>query len=128
MARFYLDEDIDPEVGSILERHTHDAVHAYDLGNRSVPDPQHLLVAAEAQRVLVTFNRRDFQTLHQFWTALNVWGNLDRRHNGILTAWGQIDAVPWANLLHTFVSGRTNLTNQMWGWNIQQQDWLPFGW
>ena len=128
MARFYLDEDIDPEVGSILERYTHDVVHAYDLGNRSVPDPQHLLVAAEAQRILVTFNRRDFQTLHQFWTALNIWGNLDRRHAGILTAWGQINAEPWADLLHAFANWAPELGNEMWGWNIQQQDWFPFGW
>ncbi len=128
MARFYLDEDIDPEVGIILEQHAHNVVHAYDLGNRAVPDPQHLLVAAEAGRVLVTFNRRDFQTLHQFWTALNIWGNLDYRHAGILTTWGQIDAKSWAGLLHNLAFRNQELENEMWGWHRQQNDWVRLGW
>ena len=32
VARFYLDEDIDPEVGRILERNDHDVLHAYNVG------------------------------------------------------------------------------------------------
>ena len=128
MARLYLDEDIDPEVGRILERNAHNVIHAYDLGNRSVPDPQHLQLASRANRILVTFNRRDFQALHQFWTALNIWGVLDGSHSGILTTWGQIEAAPWANLIHTFLSGTRGLDNEMWGWDRQQQDCTGLGW
>jgi hypothetical protein len=112
MAQFYLDEDVSPQVGQLLAAQGHDYVHARDLGNRGMPDPQHLLVAANAGRVLVTFNRRDFGPLHQFWTALNIWGTLDRRHAGILSSWGQIPIGEWAGLNHDFMSPEPALDNQ----------------
>ena len=90
MARLYLDEDIPPEVGEALTQYNHDVVHAVQAGNQSIPDPAHLLIAAEAGRILVTFNRRDFRQAHQLWTALHSWGNLDKSHAGILTSMGQI--------------------------------------
>ena len=128
MARFYLDENIPREVQLILSRYAHDVVHAYDLGDRSVPDPEHLQVAARDNRILVTYNRRDFRLLHQFWTALNAWGNLDQRHAGLLTSWGDIPDEPWANLVHNFVSQDPDLDNHMWEWLPQQQKWERFGW
>ena len=91
-------------------------------------DPEHLLASARAGRILLTFNRRDFRVLHQLWTALNAWGNLDRSHSGILTALGEIDDVLWANLVHDFVNDHPDIDNQMWEWRRQQEDWLPFGW
>ena len=128
MARFYLDENISRNVESALAQNAHDVVHSVDLGNRSRPDPEHLQAAAESARILVTFNRRDFRVLHQFWTALNAWGTLDRRHAGILTSWGDISDEPWAALVHDFVSQRRNLNNEMWEWRPQQQEWERFGW
>lgn len=128
MARFYLDENISREVESTLSQNAHDVVHAVDMGNQSKSDPEHLLVAARDDRILVTFNRRDFRVLHQFWTALNVWGRLDQRHAGILTSWGDIPDEPWADLVHAFVSQGRNLNNQMWEWRRQQQRWFRFGW
>ena len=128
MARFYLDENIPREVQLVLSRYAHDVVHAFDLGNRSVSDPEHLQVAARDSRILVTYNRRDFRLLHQFWTALNAWGNLNQRHSGVLTSWGDIPDEPWANLVHDFVSQDPDLDNQMWEWLSQQQQWRRFGW
>lgn len=128
MARFYLDEDIPPEVSEILAHYNHDVVHAMATGNQSIPDPVHLLIAARAGRILVTFNRRDFRQAHQFWTALHSWGNLDQPHTGILTSMGQISNNEWADLLHAFVSQGRNLNNQMWEWRRQQQRWFRFGW
>ena len=72
MARFYLDKDVSPQVGRLLAQHGHDSVHTYELGNQRTPDPEHLLVAANAGRVLVTFNRGESGPLHQFSTALNI--------------------------------------------------------
>ena len=128
MARLYLDEDIPPEVGEALTQYNHDVVHAVQAGNQSIPDPAHLLIAAEAGRILVTFNRRDFRQAHQLWTALHSWGNLDKSHAGILTSMGQIPKNEWADLVHTFVSGGQELENRMWEWRRQQQQWRRFGW
>ncbi len=128
MARFYLDENVPRQVGQLLSQEGHDSVHAYDLGNRQTPDPEHLLVAANTGRVLVTFNRKDFGLLHQFWTALNIWGTLPQRHSGILSSWGQIPDGQWAVRIHSFMSPDPVLDNQMWEWQRQQQRWRYFGW
>ena len=128
MARFYLDEDIPPDVVPILVHYNQEVVHVVESGNRSLSDPEHLLIAARSERILVTYNRRDFRQLHQFWTALNVWGNLGQRHAGILTCWGQVPKIQWAILVHDFVSRGSNLDNQMWEWKRQQQEWEQFGW
>ena len=128
MARFYLDEDIPPDVGEALTRYNHDVVHAVEAGNQSIPDPVHLLMAARDGRVLVTFNRRDFRQAHQFWTALHSWGNLDQPHAGILTSMGQVPKIEWAHLVHDFVSQGPDLDNQMWEWRRQQRLWKRFGW
>lgn len=128
MARFYLDENISRDAEHLLTRYGHDALHSVDLGHRAMPDPQHLFAAADDNRILLTFNRRDFELLHQFWTSLNAWGNLDRPHSGILTAVGEINDLQWANLVHAFVRQRQNLDNQMWEWRRQQQEWRRFSW
>ncbi len=128
MARFYLDENIDTAVGRTLARSGHDVVHAYDLGNRSTPDSQHLWVAANDGRVLITFNRRDFEQLHRFWLALNTWEIFNRVHAGIITSWGKIPRDQWADLVHEFVRPSQNLDNQMWEWRPRQQEWTPYGW
>ena len=128
MARFYLDENVSRDAELLLARYGHDSLHCVDAGTRSHQDPEHLQSASVAGRILVAFNWRDFRLLHQFWTALNAWGNLGQSHSGILTSLGEIDDILWANLLHAFVSERTSLTNQMWEWRPQQGRWFPFGW
>ena len=128
MARFYLDENLSRDAESLLAQYGHDALHCVDAGNKGKSDPEHLQVAAVAGRILVTFNWRDFRLLHQFWTALNTWGNIGQPHAGILTSLGEIDDIQWANLVHVFASEKQTLTNQMWEWRRQQGDWFPFGW
>lgn len=128
MARFYLDEDIPREVGRILTQRSHDVVHVFDLGGRSMIDPEHLLAAARAGRILVTFNRSDFRQLHQLWITLNVWGNSHQPHAGILTSWGQVPANDWAELIHNFVDQTGSLDDRMWEWKRQQLVWERFGW
>ena len=128
MARFYLDKDVSPRVGRLLAQHGHDSVHTYELGNRRTSDPEHLLVVANAGRVLVTFNRGESGPLHQFWTALNIWGTLSQSHAGILSSWGQIPAIEWAGLIHSSVSPEPALDNQMREWQRQQRSWRLFGW
>ena len=127
MARCYLDEDTPREVGSILTRYGHDVVHAYDLGNQGITDAEHLQLAANAGRILVTYNRRDFEDLHRLWVALNAWEVIARQHAGILTTWGQIPIEPWADLINDFLALRPSITNVMWRWQRQQRQWQPVG-
>ena len=128
MARLYLDENIEPAAGRLLAQFGHDVVHAYDLGNHSTPDSQHLWVAANDGRILVTFNRRDFEQLHRFWLALNAWEVFNRRHAGILTSWGNISRDQWATLVHDFVAQGRDLDNRMWEWRPRQGRWESYGW
>jgi len=128
MASFYLDEDIPYEAGRLLVQQGHDAVHAYDLGHRNMPDTEHLLFASSEGRILLTFNREDFRVLHRTWTALTTWHLLLQHHAGILTSWGQIPANEWADRVNNFVGQDRSFDNQMWEWRRQQQRWQQFGW
>ena len=133
MVRIYLDEDISRDTKRALEQSGHDVVHASDIGYRSMPDPQHLKYAAETGRVLVTFNRRDFRDAHKIWVALSIWTDINTDHAGILTPWGPISNVEWADLVHEFLSrlpmqyGHPDIYNQMWEWQRQQRQWMKFG-
>ena len=120
MARFYLDEDTPVAVRTLLAGHGHDVVHAYDLGRRNIPDTEHLLYAAQHGQILITFNRLDFRELHRVWTALNTWSIISQHHAGILTSWGQIPALQWADLVHGLFGQDRNLDNQMLEWRRQQ--------
>lgn len=128
MALIYLDEDVSVAVGPLLAGRGHDVIHAFDLNNRQVPDPDHLLYAANSGRIMVTHNRKDFEELHRVWLAVTSWGLMDRVHSGILTTWGQISAEVWANLLDEFLLLNDAIRNQMWRWRRQQEEWEPVGW
>ena len=114
MARLYLDEDQSVRLRPLLAQRGHDVIHAYDLGNRAIPDTAHLRIAAAAGRILVTYNYRDFVALHRLWLALNSWLDLPREHAGILTTWGDITAVEWAGLIHLFIGDNPEMRNRMW--------------
>jgi predicted nuclease of predicted toxin-antitoxin system len=89
---FLLDEDITPAVAEGLRRRGIDAVSVHDLGlaNARVPDEAHLAAAATAGRVLVTYNRADFQALDAQWRLD------DRPHAGIL--WCAERSIPRRNV------------------------------
>ncbi len=80
--RFYLDEDVNPEVAAILRGFSCDAVHAYEQGNISLPDEEHLRRAARQKRCLVTRNRDDY-------IRLTVEGFGGEPHAGVVI-------VPWS--------------------------------
>jgi predicted nuclease of predicted toxin-antitoxin system len=77
---FFLDEDLSYRVAEGLRRVGIDAVSATELGrsNRRLPDQQQLEYAAAEGRVLVTYNRADYQTLDI------EWRNQGLTHPGIL--------------------------------------------
>jgi len=78
--RFLLDEDIAPAVAAGLRRVGIDCLSVYDPGStqRGASDAAHLVRAAGEGRVLVTFNRKDFQALHTEWQDAGL------SHAGIL--------------------------------------------
>lgn len=78
--RDLLDEDITQAVAVGLRARGVDAlsVHEIGRGNQGISDSAQLDYAAEQSRVLVTFNRDDFQALDALWYADS------RQHSGIV--------------------------------------------
>lgn len=61
--RFYLDEDIPTAAAGAARGLGLDAVHANETEPGPRPDDVHLVIAAAAQRIVVTYNRDDYLTL-----------------------------------------------------------------
>jgi hypothetical protein len=64
----------------------HDVVFAGDAGRAGRTDAWHFRQALEQQRVLITFNRRDFEYLHKLWTTLVILGSAHADHSGVVTS------------------------------------------
>lgn len=78
--RLLLDEDISRRVAEGLRAVGVDAISVQEIGRggRRVPDEEQLVYATEQGRVLVTYNRHDFQELDAKWREEG------RRHADIL--------------------------------------------
>jgi predicted nuclease of predicted toxin-antitoxin system len=63
--RFYLDEDLSPQIAERLRKRGIDAVSALEAGNIQLSDREQLAHAAQAGRCLVTRNVRHFVLLAQ---------------------------------------------------------------
>lgn len=67
--RFLLDEDVSHRVAQGLRQRGIDAVSVHEIGrgNRRLPDEEQLIYAAKDGRVLVTYNRSDYQVPDAAW-------------------------------------------------------------
>ena len=65
MARLYLDENVDPDLGEILRALGNDVTSVHELGHDGHPDKSVLEFASRNERAVVTHNRRHFLTLHR---------------------------------------------------------------
>jgi predicted nuclease of predicted toxin-antitoxin system len=86
--RFLLDEDLSQQVAIGLRARGIDAVSVHEIGrdNQRISDEIQLAFAVEQGRVMVTYNRRDFQLLDARWREEG------RTHAGIL--WGLQSVIP----------------------------------
>ena len=85
MVRLYIDEQLGDFVLPLTAQ-GHDVVFAGDVGRAGRTDTWHFREAIDLQRVILTFNRRDFEYLHKLWTSLHILKVIETRHAGILTA------------------------------------------
>jgi len=66
-VKLYLDEDISPRVAQALRQQGRDAISSHEVGNDGLPDEAQLHYAAQHERHLVTYNRRDYLILADRW-------------------------------------------------------------
>lgn len=76
--RLLLDEHIWIELVTRLTQHGYDVTHIVSLGKRGLDDSSILELAAREDRVVLTFNSRDFMSL-----ALQ-WFEVGKDHAGIV--------------------------------------------
>ena len=79
-AALYCDEDVSVVLAAMLRARGFPVTTTRDAGHRGRTDEQQLRVAADADRILVTHDRADFERLHRQWLESA------RRHVGILIA------------------------------------------
>jgi len=79
-VQLYLDTDVQKKLARLLRERGFDAISAYEVGHAHLPDPEHLIYAAEQERVLLTYNIGDFMRLYQ------AWWNEGRQHAGVVVS------------------------------------------
>jgi Domain of unknown function (DUF5615) len=85
VTRLYLDHDVSLELARLLRIAGHDVTTAQALGLAHASDDEHLLIAFQQERVLLTHNRKDYVLLDTAWRRWPlVWGVAGPAHAGIL--------------------------------------------
>lgn len=84
--RLLLDEDLSGRVAEGLRLRQVDAASVHELNRTAMTDEQQLAFATAQARVLVTYNRTDFQILDAQWRMKGL------THTGIL--WGNERSIP----------------------------------
>jgi hypothetical protein len=126
MANLYLDEDLANFAQPLLDI-GHRSALARDVGPGRT-DAWHLTTAAKQQRILVTFNERDYRYLHRLWTSLRIFGLFSRKHFGILTATKQLDPVTWVPAIHSLLETGQETQERMWIWHPTHEEWREDAW
>lgn len=111
MAAFYLDHDVAQDLRNALQSLGHDVVTSQQLGQAAASDPQQLLTAARAGRILVTHNRKDYELLTDAWATWTMPFN----HAGVLV----IPQQRWtiaetAENIDRFIRSRQPLSDQLY--------------
>jgi len=73
VRRIYIDEDaMSDALAAALRAFGFDVETAQGAGMRGRADPDHLRLAADTQRVLYSYNRRDFLRIHAQWLGAGI--------------------------------------------------------
>ncbi|MGI8855688.1 MAG: DUF5615 family PIN-like protein [Thermomicrobiales bacterium] len=101
----------------LLRTAGHDSVTARELRMEAAGDDEHLLVAAKTDRILVTYNVKDFRLLHDAWQRWSGDWNVARRHAGILIIPDSWLAPHATEQLDAFVQAVQSVANELHEWN-----------
>ncbi|MCI0777237.1 MAG: hypothetical protein J4N95_03570, partial [Chloroflexi bacterium] len=88
----------------------------------------HLTTASKRQRILITFNLRDYRYLHRLWTSLRIFGLFSRKHFGILTATGQLEPNAWVPAINDLLGTGQPAEERMWIWSPSRGQWSEDEW
>ena len=120
MGAFLLDEDTPVRLETLLIDRGHSAIHIDTLGRKSAPDPRNFHDAAAQNLTLVTFNRRDYELLHDAWQTWTHERGVRWQHAGILIL-SQVQGMPpeqYADLINTLVrEPGTDLDTALYNWD-----------
>ena len=105
MARLYANENFPYAVVRELRALGHDVLTVAEAGNagQRIPDEAVLAYATQAERAVLTINRRDFIRLHR--------QGID--HAGIIVCTQDADASDQAQRIHAAVTSAGALTNML---------------
>lgn len=105
MAHLYADEDFDLAVVVELRRFGHDVLTVQEdgCGNRGVPDEGVLALAKHLDRAVLTFNRKDFISLH----------NQNAEHKGIVVCTRDPDVIALAARIHAAIEECSSLDGEL---------------
>ncbi len=128
MALLCVAEDLSREFVDLLAARGHDVVYAVDSATTGRTDAWHLQRASVEQRILITFNDRDYRFLHRLLTTLWVFQAFRGRHAGIVTATAQVEPSVWLPALDELLVGEQELTGRMIVWHPSRREWREDAW
>lgn len=106
MARLYTNENFRKRIVEILRKLGHDVLTSFEAenANLSIPDDKVLEFAHQNNRIVATFNRKDFIHLH----------NQNPTHSGIIVCTEDKDNMALAQRIHDELSLlKGNFDNQL---------------
>jgi Domain of unknown function (DUF5615) len=103
MAKLYTNENFRKRIVEALREFGHDVLTSFEAGNAnlSISDDKVLEFAHENNRIVLTFNRKDFIQLH----------NLNPTHSGIIVCTEDKDNMALAQRIHDeilFLNGNSD--------------------
>lgn len=105
MARLYTNENFPRPSVEALRELGHDVLTTAEAGkaDQRIPDEEVLAFAMENERILVTFNRKDFIRLH----------NEKQTHGGIIVCTVDADFPALAQRIHAALTAQSDLAGQL---------------
>ena len=116
MADVYFDEDVWLALAADFRAHNHDVATYRDYGLTRASDALHHLTATQQQRVLITFNREDYELLHDAWHYWTAAWNTSNQHSGIIVADQTVPRPVHAVSIHSLLSSDLPLANRLYEW------------